>query len=128
MATRKKWSRRPISGPSAARCARAIPIGFWSRRIVHDGSVIAAARTFFSLCLALLLVGCAPPKPPTAKLTLTPARFGDLPGWNSDASAEALAAFIKSCVELERRPDGAAVGPATLGMTAAAWRKPCAAA
>ena len=90
--------------------------------------MIAAARTFFSLCLALLLVGCAPPKPPTAKLTLTPARFGDLPGWNSDASAEALAAFIKSCVELERRPDGAAVGPATLGMTAAAWRKPCAAA
>ena len=62
------------------------------------------------------------------KLTLTPARFGDLPGRNNDNSAAALTAFVKSCVELDRRADSAAIGPATLGMTVAAWRKPCAAA
>ena len=90
--------------------------------------MIAAARYFFSLSLALLLISCAPPKPPAPKLTLTPARFSDLPGWNNDTSAAALAAFVKSCAELERRPDNAAVGPAALGMNAAAWRKPCAAA
>ena len=90
--------------------------------------MIAAARYFLSLGLALLLASCAPPKPPAPKLTLSPARFSDLPGWNNDASATALAAFIKSCAELDRRPDSAAVGPAMLGMTAAAWRKPCAAA
>ena len=90
--------------------------------------MIAAARYFFSLSLALLLISCAPPKPPAPKLTLTPARFSDLPGWNNDTSAAALAAFVKSCAELDRRSDGAAVGPAPLGMTAAAWRKPCAAA
>jgi membrane-bound lytic murein transglycosylase A len=90
--------------------------------------VVAAARYFLWLCLALLLTSCAPSKAPVPKLTLTPVQLGDLPGWNNDNSAAALAAFIKSCSELDRRPDDAAVGPATLGMTAAAWRKPCAAA
>ncbi|HEY1507274.1 MAG TPA: murein transglycosylase, partial [Stellaceae bacterium] len=61
-------------------------------------------------------------------MTLVSARFSDLPGWNSDNSAAALAAFVKSCAEFDHRPDTAAVGPTTLGMTAAAWRKPCAAA
>jgi membrane-bound lytic murein transglycosylase A len=90
----------------------------------------ARARYLASLGLALLLAGCAgtPPKPPPPQLTLTPARFSDLPGWSADNSAVALAAFIKSCVELDRRANNAAVGPAALGMTAAAWRKPCAAA
>ena len=90
--------------------------------------MIAAARYFLSLCLALLLANCAPSKPPAPKLTLTPVRFSDLPGWNNDASTAALGAFVKSCTELDRRPDSAATGPPTLGVTAAAWRKPCAAA
>jgi membrane-bound lytic murein transglycosylase A len=91
--------------------------------------VIARSRYLLCLCLALLLASCAPtPKPPTPKLTLVPARFSDLRGWNNDNSAAALAAFLKSCAELDRRPDSGAVGPAALGMTAAAWRKPCAAA
>jgi len=55
-------------------------------------------------------------------------RFSDLRGWSNDNSAAALAAFVKSCAELERRPVSAAVGPAALGMTASVWRKPCAAA
>ena len=91
--------------------------------------MIVHPRYWLALCLALLLATCAPtPKPPPPTLTLSPARFSDLPGWNNDSSAAALAAFVKSCAELDRRPDSAAIGPATLGMTAAAWRKPCAAA
>jgi membrane-bound lytic murein transglycosylase A len=87
----------------------------------------AKPRHFLSLCLALIVAGCAPAtKPP--RLTLAPARFSDLPGWNNDNNADALAAFVKSCTELDRRADSVAVGPAALGMTAAAWRKPCAAA
>ncbi len=90
----------------------------------------ARSRFLFSLGLALLLAGCAgtPPKPPSPQLTLTPAQFSDLPGWSADNSAAALAAFLKSCVELDRRADNAAIGPAALRMTAAAWRKQCAAA
>jgi len=90
--------------------------------------VSAKPRHFLSLCLALIIAGCAPTPKPPPKLTLTPARFSDLPGWNNDNSAAALAAFVKSCAELDRRADNAAIGPAALGMTAAAWRKPCAAA
>jgi membrane-bound lytic murein transglycosylase A len=93
--------------------------------------VIAYPRYWLALCLASLLASCAPapkPPPPPPKLTLSIARFSDLPGWTNDNSAAALAAFVKSCAELDRRSDSAAVGPAALGMTAAAWRKPCAAA
>jgi membrane-bound lytic murein transglycosylase A len=90
--------------------------------------VNAKLRHFFSLCLALAIAGCAPATKPPPKLTLTPARFSDLPGWNGDNSAAALAAFDKSCAALDRRADNAVIGPAALGMTAAVWRKPCAAA
>lgn len=57
-----------------------------------------------------------------------PVPFSDLPGWNNDNSAAALAAFIKSCASRDRQPDNAVIAPAALGMTAAQWRKPCAAA
>jgi membrane-bound lytic murein transglycosylase A len=92
------------------------------------------ARNFLSLCAALalagLLVGCAgaPPKPPAPQLTLTAVSFSDLPGWSNDNSAAALATFIKSCAARDRQPDNAVIAPASLGMTAAQWRKPCAAA
>ncbi|HXR86764.1 MAG TPA: murein transglycosylase A [Stellaceae bacterium] len=88
----------------------------------------ARARNLLCFFLALLLASCTPAPQPPPKLTLAPARFDDLPGWSSDNSAAALAAFVKSCAALDRQPDGAAVGPAALGMTAAAWRKPCVAA
>jgi len=92
--------------------------------------VIVASRRLLGLALALLLASCAPaPKPPApAKLTLTPVAFSDLPGWSSDNTAAALAAFIKSCAARDRQPDNAVIAPAALGMTAAQWRKPCAAA
>ncbi|HEY3917461.1 MAG TPA: murein transglycosylase A [Stellaceae bacterium] len=80
------------------------------------------------VCLATLLAGCAPAQKPPPQLTLTPARFDNLPGWRDDNAAASLAVFVTSCAALDRRPDSAAVGPATLGMTAASWRAPCAAA
>ncbi|HWE74188.1 MAG TPA: MltA domain-containing protein [Stellaceae bacterium] len=92
------------------------------------------ARTFISLgaavVVAALLAGCAgtPPKPPVPQLTLTQVPFSDLPGWDNDNSADALATFIKSCAARDRQPDSAVIAPAALGMTAAQWRKPCAAA
>lgn len=91
---------------------------------------MAKARGLVSFCAALLLAGCAvtPPTPPAPKLTLTPVRFSDLPGWNADNSAAALATFVKSCASRDRQPDNAVIAPAALGMTAAQWRKPCAAA
>lgn len=90
--------------------------------------MIGGRRAALLACLALLLVGCAPTKQLPPQLTLQPARFADLLGWGDDHTAAALAAFVKSCAQLDRQPDNAAVGPAALGMTAAAWRAPCAAA
>ena len=75
-----------------------------------------------------MLVACAGGPPPPPKLTLTPARFGDLPGWDDDHLGEALAAFVKSCGELAQREPGAAIGPPALRLTAADWHDPCAAA
>jgi membrane-bound lytic murein transglycosylase A len=84
--------------------------------------------------LSLLLAGCGtsppgtPPKPPAPQLTLAPVGFDALPGWRDDRTAEALAAFVKSCAVLDRQADNATVGPAVLGMKASAWRTPCAVA
>jgi membrane-bound lytic murein transglycosylase A len=72
----------------------------------------------------LLLAACGGAKKPL--LTLEPARFADLPGWRVDQASEALAAFVKSCAELLKRDDNAAIGPAALHITAADWRRPCA--
>lgn len=79
-------------------------------------------------CFAALLASCAPARKLPPQLTLSPVGFADLPGWSSDHTADALAAFVKSCAELDRQADNAVVGPAALGITAAAWRAPCAAA
>lgn len=78
--------------------------------------------------LALVLAGCVAAKKPPPRLTLTPVGFAELPGWHNDHVAAALSAFVKSCAVLDRKPGNAAVGPPSLGMTAASWRAPCAAA
>jgi membrane-bound lytic murein transglycosylase A len=76
-----------------------------------------------------LLAGCAaptPPKPPKPKLTLAPASFGDLPGWNQDPVAAAIPALLKSCARRLAQPVTAKVGPNGMAGTVADWRAPCA--
>ncbi len=90
---------------------------------------MTAAR-FLRLAPILLLLSLAAcvARPPVPRLTLEPARFSDLAGWQQDHLARALAAFIKSCSAFAKRADGAAVGPPGLHLTAGDWRAPCAGA
>ncbi|HTC17997.1 MAG TPA: murein transglycosylase A [Stellaceae bacterium] len=74
------------------------------------------------LALGLLASCAAPPAPP--RLDLTPASFADLPGWREDGVAEVLPAFLKSCADIAKRGDDAALGPA--GGKAGDWRGACA--
>lgn len=84
----------------------------------------ARRSRFLALLLLALLAACRGPQKPA--LTLSAARFADLPGWGVDHQSEALAALIKSCAELGKRDETAVMGPAEMRMTAAAWRAPCA--
>jgi membrane-bound lytic murein transglycosylase A len=75
--------------------------------------------------LVAFLTACAPeaPKEPVPpKLTIKPARFEDLEGWRTDAQAEALDAFARSCAKLTVQPKDRAVGVAG---TVADWIAPC---
>jgi membrane-bound lytic murein transglycosylase A len=67
---------------------------------------------------------CEQPTPKQA-LNLTPARFADLPGWGSDALAEALPALLASCQALLAQPDDKPVGPGGMAGTVADWRPAC---
>jgi peptidoglycan lytic transglycosylase A len=60
----------------------------------------SCGRPFAALALVLLFASCAPPPPPEPRLTLEPAKFGALAGWETDNQAEALAAFLLSCPAL----------------------------
>jgi membrane-bound lytic murein transglycosylase A len=90
--------------------------------------VTARLTRLVPLLLLLPLVACVSRPPPPPHLTLAPASFADLAGWSEDHLGDALQAFVKSCAELVRRDDSAAVGPATLHLTVADWRGVCAAA
>ena len=79
---------------------------------------------FFTLAL-LALAACAPRQQPPPLLTLSSARFADLPGWRDDDVAAALPAFRRSCVILQKLDPAAPVGPDGVGGTAADWRAPC---
>ncbi|HZT52605.1 MAG TPA: murein transglycosylase A [Stellaceae bacterium] len=83
----------------------------------------AAALLLLSL---VALAACAPrPKPPP-HLTLAPARFADLRGWDADHVAAALPALLRSCAALAKLGDDAPLGPDGVGGRAADWRAPCA--
>lgn len=81
-----------------------------------------------AVILLSLLAGCIAVPPPPARLTLTPARFASLEGWQADDVAAALPVFLKSCAAFDKLADAASIGPPELRSTAADWRKPCAAA
>jgi membrane-bound lytic murein transglycosylase A len=81
-----------------------------------------------------LLSGCAGLDGPGSHepLALQPVAFSTLPGWGSDASAAALAAFVVSCDRIQYftpdQPLGGSGEAATLGGKAAQWGPVCAAA
>ena len=81
-----------------------------------------------------LLSGCAGLNSPASHepMTLQPVAFSDLPGWGSDASAAALAAFVVSCHRIQYFPPDQPLGgsgeAARLGGKAAQWGPDCAAA
>ncbi|WP_119679719.1 murein transglycosylase A [Indioceanicola profundi] len=79
--------------------------------------------------LALLgLAACSPrppEEPPAPKLVLSPADFGDLPGWRTDRHAEAIPAFVRSCDRLVRQPADRTLGPDGAMGAIADWIEPC---
>lgn len=81
------------------------------------------------LGVALLATACErrPADQPPDALTLSPASFEGLPGWQDDPLSEALPALLRSCRRLQAIPDDRAVGPNGVGGTVADWRAPCAA-
>src|SRR5260370_19509955 len=78
------------------------------------------------LVLLSLLAACA--RPP-ARLTLAPASFDALPGWQQDDQGAALAALDRSCalILLAKRPFDASLGAGVVAGTVADWQSPCAA-
>ncbi|MGO8917072.1 MAG: murein transglycosylase A [Stellaceae bacterium] len=83
------------------------------------------ARSWTAAFLLLLsLFACTPRPPPPDHLSLAPARFADLAGWQQDTPGAALAAFARSCAALLKAPAATALGVAG---TAADWQSPCAA-
>lgn len=76
----------------------------------------------------LSLSACAPrpvEEPPAPKLVLSPADFGDLPGWRADKVAEAVPVLARSCDRLVRQPADRALGPDGAMGTIGDWIEPC---
>ncbi|WP_245881191.1 murein transglycosylase A [Thalassospira marina] len=65
-----------------------------------------------------------PPEKPD-HLTLTPARFTDLDGWQSDNMQPALVAFQRSCERMLKRANDKDIGPDPRMGTVAQWRPAC---
>jgi membrane-bound lytic murein transglycosylase A len=73
---------------------------------------------------------CTPDEPadqPPAhdQLTLTKAKYADLPGWSDDKLAEALPSFLISCAKLGELKDDEPVGVDGHGGKAKQWRHAC---
>lgn len=68
------------------------------------------------------------PPPPIDRLSLRAARWSDLEGWGDDALAEAVPAFLASCVALAALPDDAWIGLDHRFGRARQWRHACATA
>lgn len=71
----------------------------------------------------------APPEQPAPDIALRLTDFEALDGWPQADAAAALTAFQRSCAQLDKRPDDAAMNPRRdWSGTVADWRAPCAAA
>ena len=85
-------------------------------RIARDGAA--------ALLLLAALFACTPRPPPPPRLTLAPAGFADLAGWQQDDAGAALAAFARSCAALVKAPSGSTLG---VGGGIESWQAACAA-
>src|SRR3546814_531398 len=105
----------PTSGPLRATPARAIRTGPWSPPAARTDVIPGRVRAFLAALsvagLAVGLAACAPekPEPPATGVLLEQRDFAALPGWQDDALAEAMPAFLKSCDRLARQPAERAV-------------------
>jgi membrane-bound lytic murein transglycosylase A len=101
----------------------------------------AASASFRTLVAAGLTAGLAActtaPAPPASapvasqRLSLVPAAFAQLSGWEQDRAADAIPAFLKSCAVFLARGDSAPFGAQTRSAEFGRvrdWRAPCAAA
>lgn len=84
------------------------------------------------LLLAAVAAGLAaawfsrvPPPPAAPRLQLLPVTFADLPGWSQDELAPALAAFRRSCRQLNRYRDRRSLGADGIAGRAADWKPLC---
>ena len=83
---------------------------------------------------ALAAVACEPEPekpatiPPPDRAVLTPAQFGDLPGWSGDRHAEALPALMRSCGRFQKIPVDRSLGNSVPGGTIADILPACSAA
>jgi membrane-bound lytic murein transglycosylase A len=68
------------------------------------------------------------PPPPIDRGSFAKARWADLEGWSTDALAEAVPAFLRSCKKLDELTDDAWVGLDRRFGRASQWRAACAAA
>ena len=78
-------------------------------------------------CLAFYLLR----PPPSARLSLSPARYDQFAGWGDDPVAAAVPAFLRSCAAFQRASDDAPLAPRVKDVDFGAvsdWREPCAAA
>lgn len=67
-----------------------------------------AARAALSLLLiGNGIAGCAQREPPAPRLTLLPARFEQLVGWEDDRLSAAVPAMLRSCAAILRKADDA---------------------
>jgi len=83
-------------------------------------------RDWLAAALVLLLFACKPSPAPPDRLTLTPASFAALAGWNDDHLAEALPTLRRSCAPvLEKSASAAPLGNGIAG-TIGDWQPICA--
>ena len=83
-----------------------------------------------AVVIAASLAGCQH-QPPLPRLTLTPLRFEQLPGWNEDKAAAAVPVFRASCAVITSRRDAEPFDPSVNAGnfgTVGDWRPVCAAA
>jgi membrane-bound lytic murein transglycosylase A len=87
------------------------------------------AALAIAIVVLLSLAGCRGPTSPSPKLTLQPAPFEQLAGWNSDNLAAAVSAFLRSCAAFLARNGGEPLDPSVKSAnfgTVDDWRRICA--